>query len=123
MQIFQTGEESMALQKLSSYVQRKGQVTIPQELRDLFNIKPGDQIYFKQSEEGILITTESLERLAQFEEALAELSELMAQKQAEEGKMSSIEELIEEIRDQRSQTLKEKYGLDSDDDQRVPQSV
>lgn len=113
----------MALQKLSSYVQRKGQVTIPQELRDLFNIKPGDQIYFKQSEEGILITTESLERLAQFEEALAEMSELMAQKQAEEGKMSSIEELIEEIRDQRSQALKEKYGLDSDDDQRVPQSV
>ena len=66
----------MALQNLSSYVQRKGQVTILQELQELFNIRPGDQIYFKQSTEGILITTERFERLAQFEETLAELSEI-----------------------------------------------
>ncbi len=73
MQTTDNTEETMARQKLASSVQRKGQVTIPQELREAFNIQPGDEVYFKQSAEGILITTEKLEKLARFNETLDEL--------------------------------------------------
>lgn len=105
----------MALQKMTSSVQRKGQVTIPQELRDVYNIQPGDQVYFKQSAEGILITTERLEQLAQFDQALDELSQLIAQKEAEEGSAPSIDQLIEEVRARRAQTLQAKYGFNPDE--------
>ncbi len=106
----------MARQKLASSVQRKGQVTIPQELREAFNIQPGDAVYFKRSDEGILITTERLEKLAQFNATLDELSALLAAKEAEEGTPPSLEALIEQVRAQRGPLLQEKYGLDPSDD-------
>jgi len=110
-------EGSMALQRVSqsftSFVQRKGQVTIPLTLRKSLNIQPGDEVYLKQSENGILITTKNLERLARFNEALDELSDLIAQKEAEagDGELPSLAAVIEEIREQRTQILAEKYGV------------
>ena len=44
----------MAILRGSSKVTAKGQVTVPQELRGEFNIKPGDTIYF-MIENGTLI--------------------------------------------------------------------
>ncbi len=67
----------MEMKKLSSSVQRKGQVTIPLELREVFNIQPGDEVYFRSLPEGILITTEKLERLARFNETLEEVNALL----------------------------------------------
>ena len=100
----------MAIQKLTSAVQRKGQITIPQPLREAFGIQPGDEVYFKRSADGILLTTEKLERLARFNETLDELSALVAQKEGEQGE-PSLESLIEEVRARRSQLLEEKYNL------------
>lgn len=97
----------MALQSLTSSVQRKGQVTIPLELRKDLDIQPGDEVYFRRSEEGILITTEKQERLTRFNETLDELSVAIAEKEGSDA--SSIEALIEEIRNNRSQILAEKY--------------
>lgn len=104
----------MALRKLSSAVQRKGQVTIPQEMREAFDIKPGDEVYFRISADGILLTTERLERLAQFNETLDELSAMLAEREEEE-ETRSLEGIIEEVRMRRAQILKEKYGLTIDD--------
>ncbi len=106
----------MSRQPLASSVQRKGQVTIPHPLREAFNIQPGDGVYFKRSDEGILITTEKLEKLAQFNATLDELSALLAEKEAEEGTPPSLEALIEQVRAQRGQLLQEKYGLDPSND-------
>ncbi len=109
-------EESMSRQPFASSVQRKGQVTIPQPLREAFNIQPGDEVYFKRSEEGILLTTEKLEKLARFNETLNEISALLAEKEAEAGVRPSLEALIEEVRAKRGTLLKEKYGLDPRDE-------
>lgn len=105
----------MALQSFKSSVQRKGQVTIPLELRKTLDIQPGDEVYFRQSANGILITTEKLERLARFNEALDELSALMAQLEAEDGEPPSLETLIEEVRERRAQLLVDKYGFAPDE--------
>lgn len=105
----------MAIQKLSSAVQRKGQITIPQPLREAFGIQPGDEIYFKRAADGILLTTEKLERLARFNETLDELSALVAQREGEQ-EAPSLDALIEEVRAQRSGLLEEKYNLATADD-------
>ncbi len=107
----------MALQSLTSSVQRKGQVTIPLELRKDLDIQPGDEVYFRRSEEGILITTEKQERLTRFNETLDELSEAIAEKEGNDA--PSIEALIEEIRNNRGQILAEKYEIAPDDDQNI----
>ena len=103
----------MTVQRFSSSVQQKGQVTIPLAIREAFNIKPGDEVYFRQSAEGILITTERLERLVRFNETLDELSQLLAEKEGEEGAGVSLEDVFEEIREKRAEILKEKYGIES----------
>ncbi len=92
-------------------MQRNGQVIIPHELREVFNIQPGDVVYFKRSEEGILITTEKLETLARFNETLTEVSALLAKKEAEGGAHSSLEALIEDVRAKQGQLFQQKYGL------------
>jgi len=102
--------------KRSSSVQRKGQITIPLELREEYNIQPGDEVYFANSPEGILITTEKLEKLARFNETLQELKILLAEKEKEDGKSYTLDELIESGREIRGQILKEKYGLESKGD-------
>ncbi len=106
----------MRRQTLASSVQRKGQVTIPQPLREAFSIQPGDEVYFKRSEEGILITTEKLEKLARFNATLDELSALLAEKEAEGGAPSSLEALIEDVRAQRGTLLNKNYVLDPRDE-------
>ena len=40
---------------VSVRVQAKGQVTIPKEIRDKLNVRPGDLVVFVETEEGILV--------------------------------------------------------------------
>ena len=40
-----------------STVQKRGQITIPSDLRAEFGIEPGDQVAFVRTQDGILITT------------------------------------------------------------------
>jgi len=105
----------MAMQKYSSSVQQKGQVTIPLAMREALNIKPGDEVYFRRSPEGILITTESLERLARFNETLDELSRIIAEREKEQGSDGSLDDILDEIRERRAEILKDKYGIDASD--------
>jgi AbrB family looped-hinge helix DNA binding protein len=97
------------MQRFSSSVQQKGQVTIPQAIRDAFDIKPGDEVYFRRSPQGILITTEKLERLLRFDETLDELSRLLAEREQEED--FSLDVVFDEIRERRAEILREKYGV------------
>ena len=41
-------------------VQAKGQVTIPKEIREKLNIKPGDQVVFIDTEGGVLVKPASV---------------------------------------------------------------
>lgn len=103
----------MTMQRYSSSVQQKGQVTIPLAIREALNIKPGDEVYFRQSPDGILITTERLERLARFNETVEELGTLLAEIEGEQAAQVSLETIFEEIRERRVEVLKEKYGIDA----------
>lgn len=38
-----------------STITKKGQVTIPQKLREELNLKPGKKVFFVKSEDGVLI--------------------------------------------------------------------
>jgi AbrB family looped-hinge helix DNA binding protein len=43
-----------------SRVQRKGQVTIPQEMRLRYGLKEGDLVAFTETEQGIVITPQKV---------------------------------------------------------------
>jgi bifunctional DNA-binding transcriptional regulator/antitoxin component of YhaV-PrlF toxin-antitoxin module len=88
--------------------------TIPLAIREEFGIKPGDEVYFRRSPQGILITTERLERLLRFDETLDELSQLLAEREQEED--FSIDVIFDEIRERRAEILREKYGIDAPND-------
>lgn len=104
------------MRRLSSSVQQKGQVTIPLEIREAFNIHPGDEVYFRSSPQGILITTEELEKLAKFDEILDELSQLLVDREKEDAFSYSLDDIMETLREKRTKILKEKYSLDSVDE-------
>lgn len=36
-------------------ITRKGQVTIPKELRDAFGLEPGDELRWEESQDGIIV--------------------------------------------------------------------
>jgi AbrB family looped-hinge helix DNA binding protein len=104
------------MQKSKSIVQKKGQVTLPQEIRDELGIKPGDSVVFELVNEGILIKAEKAERLERFNQLLAEMNQLLRQEEKERGESLSLEEMIEGVRRERGKILKEKYGVDEQDD-------
>ena len=51
----------VAILRGSSKVTSKGQVTIPQDLRREFNIRPGDTVYFVQDGEALILRKGPLE--------------------------------------------------------------
>jgi len=90
----------MAL-KLSK-VQKKGQVTIPIEIRESLGIQEGDFVAFIQTEEGVLISPQSIVAMRSLDQ--------IGQALKEQG--ITLEELIESGRDIRGELIKEKYGLE-----------
>lgn len=103
------------MHRYASSVQQEGQVTIPLAIREALDIKPGDEVYLRQSPEGILITTERLERLARFNDAEEELGTVLAEIEGEQAADVWLETIFEEIRERRVEVLKEKYGIDAGD--------
>ncbi len=91
----------MATTPFFSRVQRKGQVTIPQELREKYGIAQGDFVSFRVTEEGILISPQEI--------VVRSLFEKMGTMLKEEG--ITLEQLMEDGRDIRGEIVKEKYGL------------
>ena len=85
----------------TSRVQKKGQVTIPIEIRDRMGIQEGDLIAFVETDEGVLITRQEI--------AAMRLLNQIGQALKEKG--IDLDELIESGRELRGELIKEKYGL------------
>ena len=84
-----------------SRVQKKGQVTIPIEIRDRLGIQEGDLIAFVETDEGVLITRQEI--------AAMRLLNQIGQALKEKG--IDLDELIESGREIRGELVKERYGL------------
>ncbi len=92
--------------KRTYVVQENGQVTLPAEWREKYGLKRGDLISFVETDEGLLV---------QPREAVAmELLDRIGEALKERG--ISLGELIESGREVRAGMLKEKLGLDAEDD-------
>lgn len=85
----------------TSRVQKKGQVTIPIEIRDRLGIQEGDLIAFVETDEGVLITRQEI--------AAMRLLNQIGQALKERG--IELDELIESGRELRGELIKERYGL------------
>ena len=87
-------------------VQKRGQVTIPIELRRKLGIEEGGVVAFIETEEGVLISPREVLTM----EALDRIGEVLR----EQG--LSLEELIESGREIRGQMVEEEYGLKAEDE-------
>lgn len=83
-----------------SRVQKKGQVTIPLELRAKLGIEEGDMVTFTETSDGILICTQETQLMRALDELGAELRSAGI----------TLEELIESGREGREGIMREKYG-------------
>lgn len=86
-------------------IQENGQVTLPIEFRRKYGLKKGDVVVFKETEDGLLIS--SREVLAM--KLLDEIGETL------EEKGIPLEELIESGREVRQEVYDEKYSQSTDD--------
>jgi AbrB family looped-hinge helix DNA binding protein len=96
--------------KATSTVQKKGQVTLPAEIRQELGIKPGDEVVFELVDEGILIKSKKTKRLDRFNQLLVEMNQILKEEEEERGESLSLEEMIEGVREERGKIQKEKYG-------------
>ena len=85
-------------------VQKRGQITIPIDLRRKMGIEEGGIIAFIETKEGLLLSP----RKALALDALDRIGEALE----EQG--ITLEELIESGREIRGQMLAEEYGLDTE---------
>ena len=87
-------------------VQKRGQVTIPIELRRKLGIEEGGVVAFIETEDGVLISPREVLTM----DALDRIGEVLR----EQG--LSLEELIESGRETRGQMVEEEYGLKAGDE-------
>ncbi len=96
----------MAINRKKYVIQESGQVTLPIEFRRKFGLNPGDEIMFEETDSGLLISTKEM--------ILRRLLDEIGQALREKG--VTLEDLIESGREIRGEIIKEKYGLDANDD-------
>lgn len=87
-------------------IQKNGQVTLPQEWREKYNLKQGDLVSFVETDEGLLV----LPREAIAMEALDRIGEALKEKGIK------LEDLIQSGREIRGEIYQEKYAPTSKDD-------
>lgn len=85
-------------------VQKRGQVTIPVDLRRKLGVEEGDVVAFVETKDGILISRREVLAM----DALDRISKAL-QKQG-----ISLEELIETGREVRGEIVAEEYGLQAE---------
>ena len=85
-----------------SKVQQNGQVTIPVEIRRKWGLEPGDLVVFVETEAGVLILPR--EELG-VREALNRIGKAL------KANGITLDELMEDGREIRSQLLEEEYGI------------
>lgn len=84
-----------------SRLQKKGQVTIPADIREKLGLKEGDLVAFIETEQGIMISPReaiAMDTLDRIGKALKESG-------------VSLDDLIESGREIRGELLEEKYGV------------
>jgi antitoxin PrlF len=89
-------------------VQKRGQVTIPIELRRRFGIEEGGVVAFVETEEGILISPREVLAMG----ALDRIGEVLKERGITLG------ELIESGREIRGRIIEEEYGLGTEKEKR-----
>jgi antitoxin PrlF len=94
----------MAEQVKLATVQKRGQVTIPIELRRKFGIEEGSIVAFTETEEGILISPREVLAMS----ALDRIGEVLRERGI------TLEELIESGREVRGRIVEEEYGLSTE---------
>lgn len=92
--------------KKTYVIQERGQVTLPKEFREKYGLKKGDEVVFRETEDGLLIRP----REAEVMKLLDELGEALREKGI------TLEELMESGREIRSDLLKTMYGLEPDNE-------
>ena len=83
-------------------MQDNGQVTLPVEFRKKYNLKKGDAIVFKETEDGLVISPR--EALAM--KYLDEIGDAL------KGKGITLEDMIASGEEIRKELIREKYGLE-----------
>lgn len=87
-------------------IQENGQVTLPAEWREKYDLKKGDAVTFMETEQGLLV----LPKQTLIFDVLDEIGEAL------KAKSVTLDEMIARGRDIRAQMLKEQYGIDDGDD-------
>jgi bifunctional DNA-binding transcriptional regulator/antitoxin component of YhaV-PrlF toxin-antitoxin module len=82
-------------------LQESGSVTLPADFRKKYDLKPGDEIRFIETEAGLLIST----RETLIDKLLDEIGSGLREKGI------TLEDLMESGREIRGQLLKERYGI------------
>ena len=99
----QKGREKMQQVRLAM-VQKKGQVTIPIELRRKLGIEEGGVVALVETEDGVLISPRQVLTM----QALDRIGEVLKERGV------SLEELIESGREIREQIIEEEYGSEAE---------
>ena len=94
----------MARQKLS-IVQKKGQVTIPAEIRNRWGLKEGDYVAFTETENGVMITPGEVLAM----EALDRIGEALQERGI------SLEEILKSGREIREELAKAEFQAKDED--------
>lgn len=89
-----------------SKVQKKGQVTIPVEIREMWGLEQGDLVAFVETEQGVLIRPQEVVAMQALDRIGAALKK----------RGITLDELIEDGREIRGQLLEEEYGISVDDE-------
>ena len=87
-------------------VQKRGQVTIPVDLRRKLGMEEGDVVAFVETEDGILISPREVLAM----DALDRIGKALKKQGI------SLEELIEAGRESRGRIAAEEYGLETKED-------
>ncbi len=85
-------------------LQESGSVTLPADFRKKYGLKPGDEISFVETEDGLLISI----REALIDKLLNDIGDDLR------SKGITLEDLMESGREIRGKLLKERYGIDPD---------
>jgi AbrB family looped-hinge helix DNA binding protein len=82
----------------STRVTEKGQATIPKELREKYDLKPGDEVVWKETEDGIVVKKRT---------RTAGRGLLVPDDTSEEKREEIAEELGERLRERREENYEE----------------